>query len=65
MRIFSAALLLSATLVASGCAPGIPHAVQSQDSASCLTCHASGTQGAKKTTHPERQNCLECHKPSQ
>ena len=38
--------------------------VDSRDAASCLSCHGSGTQGATKTSHPERQNCLECHKPS-
>jgi nitrate reductase cytochrome c-type subunit len=60
-----AVLLVGAVALAGGCAPTIPHAVQSQDAASCLSCHADGTQGAKKTSHPERQNCLECHKPSQ
>jgi hypothetical protein len=64
-RIIRAAALAGCLVVAGGCAPAIPHAVASQDTATCLSCHKDGTQGAKKTSHPERQNCLECHKPSQ
>jgi hypothetical protein len=64
-RTICAAIALGVSGVAGGCAPAIPHAVASQDSVSCLSCHADGTQGAKKTSHRERQNCLECHKPSQ
>jgi hypothetical protein len=43
-------------------APGIPHAITSSDTASCLNCHKDGTGGAPQTTHPDRGICTDCHK---
>lgn len=41
-------------------APKIPHAAK--DNSKCLSCHKDGKKGAKITPHPERANCIECHK---
>ena len=61
----SAAVLLGSASLACGRPPAIPHAIQSQDDASCLSCHRDGSQGAPRTAHPTKANCVGCHTLSQ
>ncbi len=48
-----------------GAPPVIPHAVDSQSAASCLTCHENGSVVgdvvARKIPHPVYSQCLQCH----
>jgi hypothetical protein len=41
--------------------PTIPHAITSTDDTYCLNCHKDGTNGATKTSHPDRAGCTTCH----
>jgi cytochrome c-type protein NapB len=45
-----------------GAPPVIPHSVWMRGD--CLSCHGSTGPPALRTTHPERQNCFQCHLPS-
>jgi cytochrome c5 len=40
--------------------PKIPHKVT--EGMVCKECHATGTNGAPISKHPERPNCTMCHK---
>jgi cytochrome c5 len=40
--------------------PKIPHKVT--EGMVCKECHATGTNGAPISKHPERPNCTKCHK---
>ncbi len=59
-------LVLSVFLTVSGCAltgsspPPVTHATSDafQD---CRGCHEKGTQGAPKTDHALKDDCLSCH----
>ena len=45
-----------------GVPPAIPHTVESRRK--CIACHASaGTPEKLQTSHPERENCMQCHVP--
>ncbi len=45
-----------------GAPPTIPHATQMRSD--CMSCHGPGRLSAFRTSHPERQNCLQCHATS-
>jgi cytochrome c5 len=64
IRTIFSVVLAGTMAFAAGCAPAIPHTVVSRDRVTCLSCHVDGSQGAPKTSHAERQDCLECHRPS-
>ncbi|HEX3016194.1 MAG TPA: hypothetical protein VHQ46_07435 [Desulfobacteria bacterium] len=65
-------ILVLAVFVITGCgsaqssqkptAPRIPHRVSAD--MNCLSCHKTGENGAKVTTHPDKPNCLSCHQPA-
>lgn len=42
-----------------GAPPVISHTTWMRQS--CITCHGPGGTAAFRTSHPERQNCLQCH----
>ncbi len=62
-RIATIGSLCVALLAASSCAkaPQVPHAIESRSDASCLGCHRDGTNGARKTPHSDKADCLRCH----
>ncbi len=39
--------------------PVIPHTIRMREN--CYSCHGSGRVNALTTSHPERQNCTQCH----
>ena len=41
-------------------APKIPHKVT--DGMDCKSCHATGINGAPVSPHPNKPNCISCHK---
>ena len=43
-------------------APSIPHEVSQTQNAWCLTCHLDGVNEAPITPHPERLDCVACHR---
>ncbi|MDH3469718.1 MAG: hypothetical protein OEM94_00215 [Acidimicrobiia bacterium] len=52
------------TLLLGSCGePVIPHAVSQTNDAHCVTCHATGANGAKVSPHPDRRDCVGCHRP--
>jgi pyruvate/2-oxoglutarate dehydrogenase complex dihydrolipoamide dehydrogenase (E3) component len=53
---------IGAMIAACG-APPIPHAIASEEAAYCLSCHKDGTNGAPKTPHPGKHECVTCHHP--
>jgi hypothetical protein len=63
---FGLVLMMSTTLVwGAGCSgPATPHPVESLDRDYCLSCHREGINGAPKTSHPNRGNCVHCHETS-
>jgi nitrate reductase (cytochrome), electron transfer subunit len=42
-----------------GAPPVMPHTTWMRQS--CITCHGPGGTTAFRTSHPERQNCVQCH----
>lgn len=42
--------------------PVVPHSTWMRDD--CLSCHGRTANRGMETTHPWRQNCLQCHAPS-
>jgi cytochrome c5 len=58
-RLAAAAMLLSTAACSK--APKVPHVIQDRADASCLSCHKDGINGAPKTPHPSKANCLGCH----
>lgn len=45
-----------------GAPPVVPHSTFMRDN--CLACHGRNGSPGLRTTHPERQQCLQCHAPS-
>jgi len=45
-----------------GAPPTIPHATLMRND--CLSCHGSAGEPGIRTSHPWRQNCMQCHTPS-
>jgi hypothetical protein len=42
--------------------PPTPHKIDDEEHKDCLSCHKDGNNKAKKTKHPDRPNCTQCHK---
>lgn len=63
MKSLRVSLLASLSLLlATACGgPSVPHAVTSTSDDSCLSCHGTGSNGAPKTPHPDREGCTGCH----
>ncbi|WP_407312803.1 hypothetical protein [Desulfosporosinus sp. SB140] len=40
--------------------PKIPHKIT--EGMNCKSCHATGANGAPVSPHPNKPNCLSCHK---
>ena len=40
--------------------PKIPHKIT--DGMDCKSCHATGINGAPVPSHPNKPNCISCHK---
>jgi hypothetical protein len=58
----AAALFLVVALGGCAAAPAIPHSVSQTTYEWCVSCHAAGTDGAPLSPHPDRPNCVGCHK---
>lgn len=50
---------LSGTRAYNGAPPVIPHAQWMREN--CLSCHGPGGSSAMRSSHPDRQSCLQCH----
>ena len=57
-------LIVLMTVFLIGCGsvqgPKIPHKVI--DGMDCKSCHATGVKGAPVSPHPDKPNCIKCHK---
>ena len=59
-------LIIMMTVLLTGCVlfliqpPKIPHKVT--DGMDCKSCHATGVNGAPVSSHPNKPNCISCHK---
>ncbi len=42
-----------------GAPPTVPHAIHMRGN--CISCHGVRSHPALRTSHPERQNCVQCH----
>jgi len=59
-------IIVMITVVLIGCVfffsqpPKIPHKVTA--GMDCKSCHATGVNGAPLSSHPNKPNCISCHK---
>lgn len=59
-----ARLVVAIALVLGACAspPPIPHAISQTSETWCVTCHLDGEDDAPISSHPDRLNCVGCHR---